>query len=779
MYSKLLSWSRGVYLAGIVLALVLVIPTQWFPFQLAKVAVFAVLLLGCVIMFVAGGGLREVVRAHGAWAVLLVGLIPLAYALSWFFSVDRSVALTGFGIETDTVLFATLVFLTFALAFTFFRTLCTVRLLLTVVFWALVAATLFQLVSIIFGVIPFATFADRSVNLIGKWNDLGILVGLLSVLLLIRAELQTLTPLRRIAIGVLCAVLAVLLGIINFALVWGFILVSCVILGILRLLMQRGEISEGSMTHWRQRVPWFAAAGALISVLFLFYGSALNSNLTNFFPVSSLEVRPSYSSTLGIITAARSNQQGGSFERVLVGTGPNTFGQEWLQSKPAEVNQSVFWNLDFNVGFSTFVTALGSVGLLGALAWLMPLFLILLALVRAVRLAVLNRGDKIVAVTLGIASLFLLSSIVLYVPSQNIILLSFVLAGATFGFLWRQGQSSVAAPEGSRPSLTVWAVGVVLIALVLWTSVASSKRLIAEAYVGHGASALSRGAVDQALADAARAQTFDNTGDALRLQLQANLAKLGQIASASTAPTIAVQQQFADLVQASIIAGQSAQTLNPQDYRPTLGLAQLYDFLSSLKVQGAAATASTTYGQAAVKNPTNPAIPLALARLAASQNNIAQTTQYLSQALTLKPNYTDAILLVVQLNVAQNDIPSAIKAATAAAQTAPGVAPIWFELGLLYYSAGNATNAAAALEQAVTIQKDYANAKYFLGLSYYILGRTQGAIAQFQDLAVSNPDNAEVKLILGNLTSGKKPFDGAEPPVTPTPQARPTAPISQ
>jgi hypothetical protein len=59
------------------------------------------------------------------------------------------------------------------------------------------------------------------------------------------------------------------------------------------------------------------------------------------------------------------------------------------------------------------------------------------------------------------------------------------------------------------------------------------------------------------------------------------------------------------------------------------------------------------------------------------------------------------------------------------------------------------------------------------------LGRTPDAIKQFQDLQKSNPGNSEVQLILSNLTSGKKPFDGAQPPVTPTPQDRTTAPISQ
>ena len=96
----------------------------------------------------------------------------------------------------------------------------------------------------------------------------------------------------------------------------------------------------------------------------------------------------------------------------------------------------------------------------------------------------------------------------------------------------------------------------------------------------------------------------------------------------------------------------------------------------------------------------NPGVPLALARLEAARGNMDEAMVQTGKALTLKPNYTDAIFLVVQLDIAENDIASAINAATTAAADWPGVAPIWLQLGLLYYAAGNATNAASALEQA-------------------------------------------------------------------------------
>ena len=207
----------------------------------------------------------------------------------------------------------------------------------------------------------------------------------------------------------------------------------------------------------------------------------------------------------------------------------------------------------------------------------------------------------------------------------------------------------------------------------------------------------------------------------------------------------------------------------------------MYHFLSALNIQGAYEQASTTYLAALARNPQSPFITLSLSRLAAARGDAGSTAYYLRQALTLKPNYTDAILFLVQLNVAQKDLPSAIQAAQAAVQSAPGVAPIWFELGLLYYADGNTKDAVPPLEQALKIEGDYANAKYFLGLSYYAQNRQIEAQRLFADLAQTNPDNVEVAAVLANMSAGKPAFAGI---ATSTPAAtniktRPSAPIQQ
>ncbi|HYF12711.1 MAG TPA: tetratricopeptide repeat protein [Candidatus Paceibacterota bacterium] len=781
MYSPLVSWSRIVFLAGLVLALVLVIPAVWFPLQLGKIAVFAALLALTLILFIAGRGAGEFMRTHGWPLALMVGALPLAYLLSAYLAGSHAVSFTGIGVEVDTVVFTTLAFLAFILSFTFFKTLRTVGLLMQTVFWALTGVVVFQWLVIIFGtgVIPFEIFNDRSINLLGKWNDLGVATALLGVLLLIRAELTDNSPLKKMGLVVGTAILAILLGIVNFSLAWWFVLIASVVLGYVVFTSRRGDVSQDpyASQSWVGRISWMSVASAVIAIIFLLFGTSINNFLTGIFPVSSLEVRPSYSSTYDVIDSAR----GGSVKSALLGTGPNTFSDSWLVHKPAEVNQSQFWNLDFNVGFSTLLTALGTVGLIGVLAWLIPIALVLVALVRVIRLHVLSREEQVAAISVGIGSLVMLASLVLYVPSPNMVLLAFVLAGAAFGFMWRQGREGMGGEEFESSSSRIGSLGVLIVLLVLGlvAAVTIDRRFIAQAMTNQGIASLQNGNADDALARASSALGVEKTAESLRLRVEAGILKMQQIANSESASTPQAQEEFRKVAENTIAAGQELVAKSPNDYRSYTTLARIYDLLAALKVQGAFDSAKQSYETALTYNPNSPQIALSLAQLAARENNLQLTQQYLSQALTLKPNYTDAMLLVVQLNVANNDIPNAIRAAEAAVQTAPGVGPIWFQLGLLYYSNNNMANAAAALERAIQIVPDYANAKYFLGLAYYAQARSADAIPLFEDLARTNPESQEVALILSNMRSGKQPFDSVPPPANTPPQNRPTAPISE
>ncbi len=774
-HSRLLIWSQHFYIIGLVLALVFIIPAAWFPFQLGKVALFGVCLLGAVVLFCAGGGVRTLARSKGVSSALLIAALPLTYLLSWYFSTNPSVGISGFSVESDTVLFVTLAALSFLVSWALFRSAWSAKVLLGSVFGAAAAASLFQYVVIIFGTaaLPLAAFADRSVNLVGKWNDLGLLVGLALLLLLVWVEFSHMSPRGLLAAGVAGLLLLLPLAIIQFPLVWSLLLASCLLISLWSFTTKhRGR--EGV----EQPLPWLPLAGAAIAGLMLLWGSVLGGGITSVFPVSSLEVRPAFSSTLDVLRAAH----GSSAERFFVGSGPNAFGSDWLLHKPQGVNQSQFWNLDFTVGFSTFMTALDSVGVLGALAWLMAPLLVLLGMLRVVRTAAFSARERLLALSLSAGALYLWSSVLLYVPSENNILLAFALAGAAFGFSMRHRAPEDEEPPASSGRLARLGLGVVslvCIVLVLYVAFSLARRAVAEGYTNQGLAALSQGNADLALSSAAQAQKIEATGNSSLLGVAAGSLKLQQMINSTKEPSKEIQAAFATQLQKTIVVAQTNITAYPKDYRNYLSLGNIYSLLVPLGVQGAYESAKPLYLETATHSPSNPQIPLALARLEVLHKNAKAAETYVAQALTLKPDYTDAILFVVQLDVANNDLPSAIRAAQAAVQSAPGVASIWFELGLLYYTNKDIKNAIVALEQATKIERNYANAKYFLGLSYAAQGRGPEAVQEFVDLQKTNPENAEVAHILSNLQQGRRPFDGVPPPANVAPQNRTSAPISQ
>lgn len=770
MQQKLLTWAQGLYVAGLALGLIFIIPSAWFPLQLGKMTALSICMSGAAILFVLSGGAHRLLHKR---TLILMGAgapLPLAYLLSYAYSLNTTIGITGFSVESDTVLFVLVGFLVYSLGLGLFRTAWSLRSLMGGLVVAGLVVGFFQYVAILFGtaVLP-ATFSDRSVNLVGKWNDLGLTIGFVAMLALLLLELGDLPKRSKIAVGVVGFLTLLLLTIIHFPLIWAFLLVFCVFLSLWSFIEKRGAERRGM-----NQVPWLPVAGVALFGMLLLWGSIVNTTLTDkLFPVSSLEVRPSFSSTVGIIK----DSHGSSVKRFLVGTGPQTFGDQWLLHKPVSVNQSPFWNLDFNVGFSSFMTALGTVGLIGALAWLAPLVLAFVAMAIGLRSAQSKR-EQLLMLTVGTSALYFWSAIVFYVPSNVLVFIALALAGALFGLVFDRYSDETYAHTHRMQTFALVAGGVLAVALVASTYTLA-RRTIVQSLTNQGLIALQQNHTDDAIALAQRAQNVEMIADALRLGTDAGGVKIAQLAQNAQNPTPQQIQEFALYASTTISLGQTLVSRYPQDYRSYVSLGKIYDVLAALQVKGAYENAQAAYAEAVKRNPTNPQIPLLMARLDATQNNIAGVQQNLSQSLTLKPDYTDAILMVVQLDVAGNDIPSAIRAAQAAVQSAPGVPAIWFQLGLLHYAANDTASALPVLEQAVKLQSDYANAKYFLGLSYAAQGRTQDAIAQFTDLQKSNPDNQEVQLILRNLLSGKPPFEGAQPPVTSKPQNRTEAPISQ
>jgi tetratricopeptide (TPR) repeat protein len=703
----------------------------WVPLMPMKLTLAAVLLFAAAVLWVLAGRKEPHPMPGAAW---LFALVPLAYLVSWGFSIDQAVGVVGAGIDTDTLLMTSLLAASGMLGAALFRTEHGASALARTAFWAIAAAALFQIVVLVVG-LP-GPFADRTVNLAGKWDDLGVLVLLLASLSLVNLQFAHLSKRMRGVMWAAGVVALCLLAMINFSTVWALLLAVALGVGFITFVATR-------------RVPWVPVAVGAIAAAFFFFGAPINAALSSVIPVTSLEVRPSLQTTFDIVTQTH----GASVKSTALGMGPNTFGLMWLAYKPLSVNQSQFWSLDFSVGYSTLLTVFGATGFVGLIAWLVPLVAVLYLLWRSRATA----ENRLAAWSLGLGAMLLWAVLVFYVPSPDLILLAFVFAGGAVGLLATHGR------WGSSRAAQLVAMTALVVALA-WVGCASARRAVAESYANLASQSLSASdlaAAQSYLAQSLKAETMPEN---LRLAVAIGGTRLGQIAAQPA--TAASQQAFTDTLKQTFEYGTQAITMDPLDYRSYLSVGQVYDFLAQNQVKGAYDNAKAAYQAAAARNPLNPTIPLLIAQLEARSGTAQGLQGALKQALTLKPDYTDAILFVAQIDIARKDIASAINDTKVAAQTAPGVASIWLQLGLLYYADKDNKSAIPALEQALKVQPDYANAQYYLGLAYAGVGRTKDAITQFARLNETNPGNAQVQSILGNLQTGKEPFASSTPATT-------------
>lgn len=737
-----------------------IIPTPWFPFQLAKVALFLVLIAASAILVALDAWRNRtlvIVRPRIMWAVLAyLGAVFVA----WLLSQNPAASFIAEGTENDTLFFTVVLTAMFLLAAALFRTGEPVRTLFGALFASGVIVALLSAVQLAFGpgTLGEAVFPAASSNVVGRWNDLAVFMALVACASMLSIDLGRIRG--RMFIGALVAfVLSIaLLVIANLTVVWWALLGAAAAGGVLSYLYSRNAaaLAPGSLLS---RIPFVSVAVAVVSGVFLIWGAAISSPINAALSINELEVRPSMDATVEIMRVTYAQ----STFTTLFGSGPNTFTEQWLIHKPAEVNFSAFWNLDFTAGAGAIPTMFTTLGVVGGIALLLIPLLLVMSLWTLARRIDVEPSMRAAASVSALVSLFLFGIAFVYPVSQLPFILAFALAGVHAGLVGASRVSTLSLLQAPQPISRYFGLAalVLLVAVPVATAGIAGARFLSSLYLGQALSAAGAPDLDRAEANAKRSLAIRETDDALRFLANIQVAR-AQAAVASTESTQEARTEgFQTAVAGAVGHARAAVALAPRDYTNWLALARIYEALIPVGVEGAYQSAQQTYVEAIRRNPRNPGLYLSAARMEGAAGSEQSLRDAVTQALTLKPNYTDAVLLIVQLEIAKNNLQGAIAASMAAVQTAPDNAGLWLQLGLLALNANAPADAAVAFERALTLIPEYANAKYFLGLTYYQLGKTAEAAGLFSELAAANPDNAEVALVLANMRAGKAPFAGS------------------
>ena len=767
-------------LATLIVGIFAVIPSSAVPISTTKTFLLAAGALITLALYILARLARGNIILPPFMLVGALWLPAIAYALSAAFSgVPFDNTFWGTALEPDTFGFMLIAAVLGTLTAFILRRSEHYRTFLRTGAFVFGIAALLEVLIVIVG-----QFAPNTVSpafsIVGSFNDLAFLMGLgvISVLITFRFIQLPRRAYRLLAASGVAGLF--LLAIANSSLVW--VLLALVSLGLfVEAVMQRGPKSadadldetavmgEASLETDEGSHSLVLPLLVLAVSLFFLIGGTLGGALANALHVNVLNVRPSWQSTFSVAHSTYATAP-------VFGTGPNTFGVQWLKYRDASLNSTVFWNIDFSSGIGFIPTSFVTTGLIGALAWIAFLALFIVFGLRTLILrAPENAFVRYVAILSFISALYLFITAIFDLPNAVILVLAFVFAGlfiSTTRFSARSQQWGVIFSRSPRLGfLIVFSLTIILLASVV-AAYTLVERSIATTELSSAGTAFSAGNLDQADQAAQNSISFAPNAAAYQIEAGVAIGRLGQIVASSSMPTAAAQQAFQAALSTGINAALTATRLTPSDYQNWLVLGNLYAQAVPLGVTGAYDSAKAAYDKAQTLNPTNPQISYILAQLDIANKDNKSAENDLKAAITLKQDYTAAIFLLSQLEVQDGNVKDALTSALAAAYFQPNDPNILFQVGILYAAQNDLTDAVSALSASVAANSQFANARYFLAAVYAKQGDFANAITQLQAISAMSSANAQaVATQLSALQSGKNPFPANLLSAAPAPAA--------
>lgn len=617
----------------------------------------------------------------------------------------------------------------------------------------------------------------NTTNTIGKWFDLGVFSGLVTILTLVSISLLDHTKRIRVALRVLLGLSLVVLALVGFVELWITIGVFSLVIFVYLLMSDRA--SSGSDIS-KIRIPISALVVLILSATIILSSlgdvNSINAKLHQAFDINFVDVRPSAEATFGVIKDS-------VIESPIIGKDFRSFEQGWIQYKPDTINLTDLWSADFRYGYGLIPSYLSTTGILGILAWLMFLGVLVYLGFSSIFRENNNKLSKYILVSSFFSSLFLWVMATIYNPSHVTLYLTFLFSAMFVGSLYRENIIKVKEYTISKSPkhgfVYIFFVVVLLIASIT-VSYNISENFVAQVYARQSLVALQQGDIDTAQDKIISALTYNQSDVLFKSLSDIQQIRALQIQNNPDLTDAERATGFESFISASIQSASAAVEFDNENYSNYYYIGDLFINLMPLQIEGVDARAIDFMNRAKELNPKNPEIPLALARIYLSQEDYGNAKELINESIDKKPNYTEAVYLLSQVNVAEGEIEKAIENVRTTTLIRPNDPVTYFQLGLLQYQNRDFNNAINSFETALTRNGLYANAKYFLGLSYYEAKRVKDAIIQFEQLEQLNPDNQEIKFILNNLRGGNAPFFGASnniPPIDDEPESRNEPPL--
>ena len=723
-----------VFISTIVLGILAFISPSYLPLSALKTAIIGIGVLVSLILYLYFRFQTKSVDLPLHPLVYVGGLLGMSVVISSFTSASPLNSFMGTTFGAGTGIFLLIVLVAAILSVFLVNSRERIFLVYITVLGTFGLVALFQIIRLAAGVnfLQLGTFTSLTSTMLGSWYDFNIFAGFALIMSLLTIRFFSVSKRLHMFSYILLIVSLLFLILIGASFVWLSLAIITLGISIYEYMSIRKNTSQdSSKTTWLSKVPLIPVIICVIALGFLWKGIAVTGSIATKLNATYAEVSLPWQYTLDVaeptIKAAP-----------LFGAGPDRFINQFLGFKPEAINQTQFWNVPFPSGQSFVLTTLVTEGIVGFVLWILLIIALFKKGVESLQTAPKDKFAQYSLVSSFFAMAFLWMTLLVYVPSHAMILVTFVMTGIWAGIYFREHSvhsiKTISWLEGGKGKNPI-VIGIAVVALFSLAGIVFlAKQTVAEFDFQAGGRAVSADTSVSASTLATAKSLFqsattwnarDTYYDALA---QLDIYAVNQIVSnASTTPSPDTVTNIGNLITEAVNDVHKAESLDPSNSYNYITEASVYETAASLKVKNGYENAKTAYSNALQLDPMNPSTYLSLAKLDYFATTTAVAMSDLNAAVQLKPDYTDA----------------------------------YFEAGLISYQGGDYQAAESFFVKTLQIDNTYANASYFLSLTLVRLGDTKDAITQLTSLAQVYPNSTQISTVLNDLKKGVSPFNDA------------------
>lgn len=657
------------------------LPYTSIPIETSKGLLLVVGLAVCIICWAIARFIDGKIILPRSWLLLSGFGIVLATLLSAFFSGNSQVSYFGTMFDVGSFWFIFSAFVLMLMSSIIFRTPKRAKIVLLGTISSSVLVLIFQGVHLFFPTITsLGILADKTANILGSWNALGLFAGFSCLMFLFVIEFFPISRIEKIILSIFILLGILLAAAVNSPLVW-------ILLGIFSLVIFVYKVSitfhrdesegENSVIHNASNVanageekkhfPLTSFVVVIVSLLFFMSSGFFGNIIPNYLQAPNTEINLSLGATISIA-------KGVLLKHPIFGIGPNRFGEAWSMYKPVSINTTVvnnqeFWDSTFNSGSGLLPTLTTTTGGLGILSWLVFLVLFLIIGIKSVFSSIKNKANWEM-MAFFMLSLYLLVSAFFYSTGSVMFLLAFALTGVFVGLTTSNSNKEILISFLNDHRKSFFSI-LILILIVVFSVMTAFKYVERFTSVYYFGKALSASTVPIAEDSIGKALTLYSNDLYLRTYSQIYLVKLNSIASKGAELSDTDKADLQASFDQVINSAQMAVTYDPQNYVNFQLLGSVYQTVGSLGVKDVYSKAVLAYQNASNLNPLNPGLKLSMAGASFVDGKVKEAKDYANQALSLKPDYIDSLITLSQIAKSEGDNAGALSYAETALALSP------------------------------------------------------------------------------------------------------------